>query len=480
MLPEDTLLEIFDFYRLDAMVTFVRRPWKWHRLAHVCRKWRHVLSLSPRRLDLQVLCKYGAPIESILGSWPTLPLVVRHTGIGFWSKHESLPDNVILSLRRPHRLCEIDVVLPRSLIEPIVEAIQEPLQRIECIRVTIEDGTGPPMLVREAFLGGSAPHLREIKLDGISFCFPTIRQVLLSTSNLVELHLANIPDDFYISPDELVTGLSTLVQLKRLTVGFHSPAPLPSSSMTRLFERITLPSLASLNFRGESEYLEEFVDRIDLPALGTIIIELFNDTLFDIPRFCQFIPYLNSILPPTSVTMIHSGRSVSVSFSPSRKSAYATEYDYVFVTSCGQVDWQLSFATQILSQLSLLLSSVQELTIESGDGFPTGEEDVDSTQWLELFRLFTHVKWVNIKKSEFTSGVVRTLVSEDMTTEVLPELTSLFLQGYHKVSYYSTPKFFLQGYHKVSYYSNPQSVAIAAEQFVATRRLSGLTIDLSG
>ena len=43
VLPEDILLEIFDFYRLDAMEQSKGRPWKWHRLAHVCRKWRDVV-----------------------------------------------------------------------------------------------------------------------------------------------------------------------------------------------------------------------------------------------------------------------------------------------------------------------------------------------------------------------------------------------------------------------------------------------------
>ncbi|KAH9958063.1 hypothetical protein BC827DRAFT_624632 [Russula dissimulans] len=52
MLPENTLLEIFDFYRLNAMKVSYKRelPWKWPRLARVCRKWRQVLSMSPRRL----------------------------------------------------------------------------------------------------------------------------------------------------------------------------------------------------------------------------------------------------------------------------------------------------------------------------------------------------------------------------------------------------------------------------------------------
>ena len=152
MLSEDLLLEIFDFYRLDAMESSFQRPWKWNHLAHVCRKWRHVLSLSPHRLDLRILCEYGAPIESFLGSWPTLPLVVRYKDL----RSKSLPYNVIAALRRPHRVSEIDLVLPSSLIGSIVEAMQQPLPGLESIRVTVESAT-EPIPVREAFWVGP-PH----------------------------------------------------------------------------------------------------------------------------------------------------------------------------------------------------------------------------------------------------------------------------------------------------------------------------------
>ena len=41
-------------------------------LLTICRRWRHVVSTSQRRLGLRILCKYGAPVEGILSSWPTL------------------------------------------------------------------------------------------------------------------------------------------------------------------------------------------------------------------------------------------------------------------------------------------------------------------------------------------------------------------------------------------------------------------------
>jgi hypothetical protein len=173
----------------------------------------------------------------------------------------------------------------------VAKAIQGPCQALESIRIAVNNATGPSILVRDAFLGGSAPHLREIELDGISYSFPEIRQVLLSTDNLVELHLRKIPNDAYFSPDELVAGLSTLVQLTRLTVGFYSPASSPPSSMTRSpRQRTTLPSLTSLDFHGASEYLEEFMARIDLPSLCKFTIWLFNDI------FSKFLSSVSSFL----------------------------------------------------------------------------------------------------------------------------------------------------------------------------------------
>ncbi|KAH9991017.1 hypothetical protein BJV77DRAFT_560521 [Russula vinacea] len=173
-LPEDTLLEIFDFYRLGAMD---RGLWNWLRLSHVCKRWRHIISMSPRRLDLRILCTSGAAIKSTLDSWPTLPLVISY---GWRRRLKHIPRNVIDALRHPDRLCKIDLNVTSSMTGPIVKAIQKPCQVLEDIHITINDTQGPSILVRNAFLGGSAPHLRKIELDGIAFPFSAIRQVLLS------------------------------------------------------------------------------------------------------------------------------------------------------------------------------------------------------------------------------------------------------------------------------------------------------------
>lgn len=81
---------------------------------------------------------------------------------------------------------------------------------------------------------------------------------------------------------------------------------------------------------------------------------------------------------------------------------------------------------------SPLLSSVRILNIEKdySSELPTGEEDVDSTQWLELFQQFSHVRLVSVDVEQLVQGIVQALVTEDVAEGILPELTSLGLGGF--------------------------------------------------
>ena len=69
-LPDDVLLEIFDFYLDKALIE------AWHTLVHVCQKWRNVVVGSPQRLELRLHCTESTPVRETLGAWPLLPIVV--------------------------------------------------------------------------------------------------------------------------------------------------------------------------------------------------------------------------------------------------------------------------------------------------------------------------------------------------------------------------------------------------------------------
>jgi hypothetical protein len=390
-------------------------------------------------------------MESILDCWPTLPLLVRYKG----PKSKSLPKNIVHALRHPDRVCEVELVLSSSLIGSIVPVIQEPFPVLECIRITIKNAARSPRLISGPFLGGTAPRLKEVKLDGVAFPFPTIRQVLSSAANnLVQLCLSNIPDAGYFSPDALASCLSTLAQLQQLNIDFHSPSSRPISKACSAPERVILPSLSILNFHGASEYLEEFVAQVDFPALTFINIEFFSQLIFRIPQFCHFISRVNALKSPTEVIVTPSAELVTLFFVQQGERRVVLGECFLG-TTCEELDWQISFVTQVLRHFSPLLTSVDSLTINKPYKMPRGEGQVEPIQWLELLQPFTHVRTVHVFE-QLVPDIVEALVTENTVAGVLPELSRLYLKGYRD----SIP------------------VVKAAEQFVAARRHSGRTVSL--
>ena len=370
MLPDDTLLEVFDFYRLHAKGRSRGRPWKWQYLAHVCQRWRHVIYASPRRLDLRILCKSGKPIERVLRAWSTLPLVVGFRGT---PKSKSLPKNVVIALCQADRVCEIDLGVTAPISKSIANAMQVPFPALERIQVESKD-TAEPVVIEE-FLGGSAPRLKIVHVKGIAIPFSALRRLLLSTKNLVELFLQNIPKSCYFSPNALVTILTNLGHLKKLGIRFRPPASrsLATTDMEPPpLECPTFPSLISLGFHGASEYVEAFVARTYLPALTSLSIKFFNQAIFEIPQLNGFISRIEGLKSFNQISITFAEKSVGILFYRKEKRHQVWGRDCFLLIACRRLDWQLSFTTQIFNQLSPLLSSAKVLIIYKPYAMSTG------------------------------------------------------------------------------------------------------------
>jgi hypothetical protein len=111
MLPDDVLLEIFDFYVDEDIDDEDYEPFKeqrieeWITLAHICRRWRSVVFQSPLRLNLRLLC---TPAKDTLDVWPPLPLIIRNFDRNFDDEPSSL-GNIIAALEHNDRVCQIQV-----------------------------------------------------------------------------------------------------------------------------------------------------------------------------------------------------------------------------------------------------------------------------------------------------------------------------------------------------------------------------------
>jgi hypothetical protein len=281
VLPDEILLEIFDFYTNKYPSYGDKMGIKaWQSLVHVCRRWRSLVLGSPRRLNLQLYCTPTRPSRYTLDVWPALPLIVSGR------MALSGTDNVIAALGQNNCVCQVGLWgLAGRQLEEVFAAMQVPFPELTDLRLFSDDET--PSVVPDSFLGGSAPRLQIFVLSGIPF--PGLPKLLLSATQLVYLRLSDIPHSGYISPDAMV-ALSVLPSLDSPYLEFQSPQSRPDwEAQPPPSNRSILPALYEFHFKGVTEYLEELVTCIGTPQIDDMHITFFNQIDFDCPRLAQFI-----------------------------------------------------------------------------------------------------------------------------------------------------------------------------------------------
>ena len=175
----------------------------------------------------------------MLDAWPAFPISIHDNPDT--SQAEGV-DNIFSALVRNDRIYQIEFQeIPSPLLGSYVEMMQVPFPALTSLELCSEDVT--VLVLRDSFLGGSAPRLRSFDLNGIPF--PALPKLLVTSIDLVKLSLWRIPHSGYISPDEMVTCLSSMIRLESFTLGFLSPRSYPDRAARRplLLTRIVLPAL---------------------------------------------------------------------------------------------------------------------------------------------------------------------------------------------------------------------------------------------
>jgi hypothetical protein len=426
MLTDNVLLEIFDFFRNNHDYAS-RTVWRWHLLVHVCQRWRHIVFASPHRLNLQILCTHRTPVRKNLGIWPVLPIVIdyHYSGAGITPNDE---DNVISALEHPDHVCYVRLDITGLQLRNIASVMQEPFPVLTRLFIGSDDVDVP--VLPGAFLGGSAPRLREIALSGIPY--PTLPTLLLSASDLVELSLHKIPQTGYISPEAMVACLAVLPRLSIFRIGFRS-ATRPDRIRPPPITRTVLPALTSFRFNGASQYLEDLVAQIDSPQLSQIFIFYLNQFVdFQVPQLSEFIDRTIgtqiALFKHAQVTFV----SDWVSFTTYRRDIHPTSGSLPARTliSCQGIDWQVSHMAQVLSHFPAALSNVVHLKLEAQLEGGRQLEGMDDAEWLLLLHQFPTVRTLHVSQ-ELAGHVALTLedISRDMVTQVLPSLDLIRIVG---------------------------------------------------
>jgi hypothetical protein len=422
VLPDDVLLEIFDFYVKDRSLVNKTDIETWHTLVHVCRRWRSVVFESPHRLNLRLCCTPKTPSRDTLDVWPALPLLIK----GRMSL-SSGTDNIVVALGRSNRVCQVDLWdTDQRQLEKVFAVMQVPFP--ELIVLWLESHDETPPVIPDSFLGGSAPPLRLFHLNGISF--PGLPKLLFSAAHLVKLELYRIPHSGYISPRAMVALLSVLSSLKTLHLQFLSPQSRPDLESQRLPPKCSvIPSLTEFSFKGVSEYLEDLVTCIDVPQLGDLGIIFFNQIDYETPRLAQFITRTPKFSSFDKAKVLFEESVIDVELmNRTHESGFITSRIGVL---CREQDWQLSSIVQVCNSSLPPLSMVEDICIEHPYSQLIWKDyAIENTLWLELLLPFTAVKSLYLSK-EFAPGIAAAL--EELVggriTEILPSLQNIFVQG---------------------------------------------------
>ena len=427
MLPNNVLLEIFNFY-LNDHLQVINSQW-WILLVHVCQIWRQVIFDSPHRLNLQIHCTHGTPVKEHLGIWPAFPIVIDY----YRTKPRFRDDvNVTAALEHPNRVCFFKLHMHYRLgrdLANITTAMQRPFPVLTYLELSTR-GDNIPVLPTE-FLGGSAPRLQEITLSGIPY--PALPALLLSATDLVKLDLFDIPTTGYIPPEAMVASLATLPKLETFIMGFRLATSRPDQMHPPPLTRTVLPALTYFRFKGASEYLEDLVSRLDGPRLNQIVTTYLNQVVdFQVLRFSNFIDRTVG----SEITLFNHARftfsydTVALTMIPHANYSPWDRRPATTIISCHGIDSQVSHMAQVLGHMSAKLSNVVHLKLKvEPEGLQL--DGTDGVEWTHLLHQFSSAKtlYVSQELAGHVALALEDINTAEMVDEVLPSLDLIRLVG---------------------------------------------------
>jgi hypothetical protein len=222
----------------------------------------------------------------------------------------------------------------------------------------------------------------------------------------------------------MATCLAALPNLKHFTLGFQSPQSRPPQVGLTSLTRAILPALAGPSFKGASEYFEDFLARTHIPLLKWLSMSFFMDLIFDIPNLRSLIVQAEGLRPLSPAWVIFDSTTIAIFVGLPIPIDFTIYYE--------ERDWQLSSLAQVCSQ-HLPLFSVEQLSVCElrRNKSLNWKDDMDSSQWLELFHPFIGIRNLYVSKQfvPFVTAALQELTGE-RTMEVLPVMKNLFLEGF--------------------------------------------------
>ncbi|KAI0261342.1 hypothetical protein BC834DRAFT_474617 [Gloeopeniophorella convolvens] len=311
VLPNEVLLEIFDSWRqlvlhdsCKPLISDVLIQEDWWGLTTVCRKWRQILLGSPSRLRLCLLYQGYAPHEILHFPYP-LPLLITATEGRF---PDDL-DDAVPFFEQMNRALKITLEGDYYILVKLCPELARSAPLLEYLAIKISTPGYDKGHLPSAFLGGNAPRLRRLELDGITIInSPSFRA---ATAQLVSLSVSLFR---LFTVEHLLSVLSHLPMLRELEVGEAEFAQEETDWNSDFLPappaiRATLPRLSKLHLRTMYRWIALIVVGIEASSVTDLSIR----SCCSRNVTCQ-LPSLSHLLAPTgeaSTATIHSTGTMS-------------------------------------------------------------------------------------------------------------------------------------------------------------------------
>ena len=216
-------------------------------------------------------------------------------------------DNIVAALKQSGRVISISLTITTPLLKKL-STIEGEFTELQDLTLLSRDAVLLTLMMPSAFRWGR--RLRRLHSTGVTF--PALLQLLSSSTNLIDLQLHDVFLPWHFSPALLLKALSNLGQLRSLSLHFCSAAyyrhSLPPDT-----ERILLPVLTRLNFRGSLAYLEGILTSIDAPFLEDIEITFFDNYSFAISELNKFFGRIEIYKSHCGAHFLSSEPTISIS-----------------------------------------------------------------------------------------------------------------------------------------------------------------------
>jgi hypothetical protein len=274
-LPDEVILEMFDFYRqgIEPYDHHWKEKYAWLNLAHVCRNWRAVVFASSSRLGLSITVGPEKPghIKTILSG--PLPILIDYkcmyrdiTNSALWRMRSAL------HIR--DRVHGISFEGTKANFDKFFKVTNCAFPELESLVLQFIYGDEPRL--PDTFLRGpdlSELSLRRLLLSDVSLA--SITGFLLSATALTDLSLL-IDTAFGPSPETSLLacfqGMPFLRSLNLYISSSPSDSDSPSQASTPKFI-VPLSTLTFFSYIGHSKFLEDLVAGISAPSLREVNIE---------------------------------------------------------------------------------------------------------------------------------------------------------------------------------------------------------------